>query len=334
VILVEQSVTIALRLADRAIFMERGRVLFSGPTAELADRDDLVRAVFLERGRTAGPASPARFAVGDGEPVRAAGTTTRDGIVLAATGLRRRFGGVMAVNDVGLELHDGEILGLVGPNGAGKTTLFELLSGHLAPDGGRVVMFGADVTGWPTHRRAAAGLGRSFQSARLWPGLTVQETLALAVTRRVGSPGVVPALLCLPTVTRAERRVEHAADEVIERFGLGDYRDALTADLSTGTRRLVELAVLVAMRPSILLLDEPSAGTAQAEAEAMAPLLRRTVEQLRCSAIVIEHDLGLVRTVADRVAAMDAGVLVAVGRPEDVFRDRRVVEAYLGSTQR
>jgi len=337
VILVEQSVTLALRLADRAIFMERGRVRFSGPTAELADRDDLVRAVFLESGRTGAPpaasAPPDRGSThADGEHARAALGTDGNGVVLAATGLRRRFGGVMAVNDVGLELRDGEILGLVGPNGAGKTTLFELLSGHLAPDGGRVVMFGVDVTGWPTHRRAAAGLGRSFQSARLWPGLTVQETLALAVSRRVRSPGVVPSLLGLPTVARAERRVERAADEVIDAFGLGDYRDALGADLSTGTRRLVELAVLVAMQPSILLLDEPSAGTAQAEAEAMAPLLRRTVEQLRCSAIIIEHDIGLVRTVADRVAAMDAGELVAVGRPDDVFSDRRVVEAYLGST--
>lgn len=119
---------------------------------------------------------------------------------------------------------------------------------------------------------------------------------------------------------------------MIEQFGLSPFRDTLTADLSTGTRRLVELAVLVAMRPSVLLLDEPSAGTAQAEAQAMVPLLRQTREWLDCSIIVIEHDIALVRALADRVAAMDAGSLVAVGSSEDVFRDRRVVEAYLGST--
>jgi branched-chain amino acid transport system ATP-binding protein len=330
VLLVEQSVTLALRLADRAIFMERGVVRFSGPASQLADRDDLVRAVFLDEGRAAPPTGRERApapAAASGPP----GTTGADGVVLEARGLRRRFGGVAAVDGVDLELRAGEILGLVGPNGAGKTTVFELLSGFLTPDDGRVVLFGTDVTEWPTYRRAAAGLGRSFQSARLWPGLTVEETLELAVSRHVPSPGVASALLCLPSVGRGERRLAGAADEILERFGLDPFRDALTSDLSTGTRRLVELAALVAMRPSVLLLDEPSAGTAQAEAQAMVPLLRQTREWLGCSAILIEHDLALVRALADRVAAMDAGALVAVGPAEEVFRDRRVVEAYLGS---
>jgi branched-chain amino acid transport system ATP-binding protein len=333
VILVEQSVNLALRLAGRAVFMERGQVRFTGATSELADRDDLIRAVFLDGARPPAPsdepAGPTRV---DAGPRRAAASTVPDGVVLASSGLRRRFGGVTAVDGVSLELHAGEILGLVGPNGAGKTTLFELLSGHLAPDRGRVRMFGADVTEWPAHRRAAAGLGRSFQSARLWPGLTVGESLALAASKRLHSPGVLASLLGLPTVRRAERQAERAADEVIEMFGLGDYRDYLTADLSTGTRRLVELAVLVAMRPSILLLDEPSAGTAQSEALALVPVLRDTTAWLSCSTIVVEHDIALVRALADRVAAMDTGSIVAVGSPDDVFRHPRVVEAYLGAT--
>ena len=193
-------------------------------------------------------------------------------------------------------------------------------------------MFGEDISDWPAHRRAAAGLGRSFQSARLWPGLTVQEALAVAVTPRVRSPGAVPALLCLPTVRRAERRVTAAVDEVVAQLGLDDYRDQLTAELSTGTRRLVELAVLVALQPSIILLDEPSAGVAQAESQAMAPLLRDTRARLEASVLVIEHDLALLRSVADRVVAMDAGRVLTVGPPDEVLEDPLVVASYLGTS--
>ena len=329
VILVEQSINLALRLADRAMFMERGRVVYTGSLSELADRDDIVRAVFLDgraaagdSGRESGsqPAVPAQPA----EPAAS--------VVLSAVGLTKMFGGVTAVNDLSLELSNGEILGLIGPNGAGKTTVFELISGHLNPDHGRVLMFGEDITGWPAHRRAAAGLARSFQAARLWPGLTVQESVNLAVSKSERLPGVLPSLLCLPRVSRSERRIASMADEIIDSLGLGPFRDLLVSDLSTGTRRLLELAVMVALRPSILLLDEPSAGISQAETENLVPVLQATQARLACSVLLIEHDIGLMRRLAGRIAAMDAGEVVVVGPPEEVLRHPRVLESYLGAT--
>jgi ABC-type branched-subunit amino acid transport system ATPase component len=251
-------------------------------------------------------------------------------VVLAARGLSQRFGGVMAVDGVDLDLFDGEILGLIGPNGAGKTTLFELLSGERPAQEGRITMGGLDITRWPAYRRAAHGLGRSFQAARLWPALTVHESVILALSEKASTPGAGAALLGLPTVRRAERRVRQAADEVLEQLGLSEFSDQLTSDLSTGMRRLLELAVIVAMAPRIVLLDEPSAGLAQAETEAMAPVLRQTKRTLGCSMILIEHDMGLLRQLADRVIALDIGAVVAVGDPEMVLNHPRVVESYLG----
>src|SRR5579872_832466 len=325
VILVEQSVNVALRLCDRAAFVEKGEVVFSGPTSELLGREDIVRSVFLAEAKGGKPRAD-----GDVPAARSYETGERP-VVLSARGLRKTFGGVVAVDDVDLDLYEGEILGLIGPNGAGKTTTFELISGHISGDAGRVTMLDQDVSNWSSNRRAGAGLGRSFQAARLWPGLTVQETLALAVTKRMKTPGVLPTMFCLPGVRSAERRVAKEVDEVLEWLNLGEFRDLLTSDLSTGTRRLVELSVIVAMRPSIVMLDEPSAGIAQAETEALAPVLRQTKEQLGCSMFLIEHDMGLMRALSDRVIAMDTGSVVVVGSPEEVLSHPRVVESYLGA---
>ncbi len=345
VILVEQSVNLALRMTTRATFMEKGQVVFQGPTAELIDHEEIVRSVLLEgarqhadegtgmavQGATNGAGAIATglgsLRVEPGAPHR----SDEAGVVLSAEGIEKRFGGVLAVDDVSLELNNGEILGLIGPNGAGKTTVFEIISGQLRPNAGHVEMHHTDISDWPAYRRSAFGLGRSFQAARLWPGLTVEETVALAVSRRVKSPGVVVTMLCSPTVGRAEKRVVVAADEVIDMLGLGDFKDQLGSDLSTGLRRLLELAVIVAQRPSVVLLDEPSAGLAQAETEALAPVLRDIREGLRCSLMLIEHDMGLTKELADRIVALDTGAVIAAGLPDEVLRHPRVVESYLGA---
>jgi branched-chain amino acid transport system ATP-binding protein len=251
--------------------------------------------------------------------------------VLQVDDVHRRFAGVAALDGVSLELRDGEILGLVGPNGAGKTTLFDVISGFTEPDTGRVVVDGTDVTTWRPARRTRLGLARSFQDARLFPALTVHQTLCVALDRHLTVVDPVAAMLWLPSVSRAERRLAARADELIERMGITAFRDKFVSELSTGSRRIVELACQIGVAPTVVLLDEPSAGIAQRETEALGELLRRVRDATGASLLLIEHDLGLVSAVSDRVVGLDLGRVIAEGPPDAVLRDHDLVAAYIGS---
>jgi branched-chain amino acid transport system ATP-binding protein len=330
IVLVEQSVNIALKLAKRAVFLEKGEVRFSGPTSELLERPDVLRAVFL-KGASAVENGAARTS--DTPDPRAAPRRHLDGdIVLRAEGVTKRYGGIIAVDSVDLELRQDEILGIIGPNGAGKTTLFDLLTGFAPMDGGRVELHGVDVSDRSASQRTRAGLGRSFQDARLWSSLTVGEAIAVAFERTITERSAVHAMFGLPVVRDAERDVKRRAEELIELLGLKAFRDKFIAELSTGSRRIVEIATILAHRPSVLLLDEPSSGIAQKETEALGPLLRRVREYMDGSLIVVEHNVPLIADLADRIIAMDLGSVIADGPPEKVLHDRKVVESYLGTS--
>ncbi len=240
------------------------------------------------------------------------------------------FGGNRAVDDVTLEIAAGEIVGVIGPNGAGKTTLFDLLSGYLSPDLGRIFLGDRDLTDLGADGRARAGLGRSFQDARLFPGLTVEEGIAVACERWVAVRDPLSAALRLPWSYDSERQVAGRVAELVDLLGLGPHRSKLIRELSTGTRRVVDLACLLAHRPTVILLDEPSSGIAQRESEALAPLLRRIRDETGASLVVVEHDIPLVRAVADRMIAMDRGAIIANGTPDEVLSHPAVVTAYLG----
>ncbi|MDQ1491680.1 MAG: branched-chain amino acid transport system ATP-binding protein livF, partial [Actinomycetota bacterium] len=341
VVLVEQSVNVALLLAERAVFLEKGEVRFRGRTADLLDRPDLLRSVFIgarptpavDGGPSDGAGSMSDAGASAGHVDDGPESSARHGVRLTCHGIVRRFGGLTALDGVDLDVAPGSAVGIIGHNGAGKTTLFDVISGFLAPDAGRVVVGGVDVTGAAPHRRAVAGLGRSFQEARLFPSLTVAETVAVALERHLPNRDTLAAALALPASTVMEAAVAERVDELLALLGLTGYRHHRTGDLSTGTRRVVELACVLAQDPAVLLLDEPSAGVAQRETEALAPLLRRVRAATGCSLVIIEHDMGLIASVCDELVALEFGSVIARGTPAEVLAHPRVISSYLGSDE-
>jgi branched-chain amino acid transport system ATP-binding protein len=324
IVLVEQSVDLALSVARRAIFMEKGEVRFDGSAQELREQPGLLRSVYLGGTRRASAA-----------PRTKAPAHTAAPVVLEVADVSVRYGGIKALDGAGLSVRAGEVVGLIGPNGAGKTTLFDAVCGFVPLERGRVVVSGHDVTHEPPRSRVVRGLARSFQDARLFPALTVADNLLLALQREGGlDSSAVMAALWTPQARRTEAQLRRRADAVIDAFGLGACRDKVPGELSTGTRRIVDIALQMASEPEVLLLDEPSAGIAQAEAEELVPLLDRVRRELGCGLLVIEHDMSLLTSLCDRMVGMVLGQTLVEGTVVEVTSDSRMVAAYLGTSDR
>ena len=259
---------------------------------------------------------------------------TESGTPLSVSDVTVAYGGILAISDVTFDVQRGTILGLIGPNGAGKTTLFDAICGFATIDAGRIRLDGREITNLPPAERSRAGLGRSFQDAKLFGSLTVAETLACAFERKISSQGPVSAALGLPWVWSTERSVSKRIDELTELLGLGAFYDKFVSELSTGSRRIVDLACVLAHDPSVLLLDEPSSGIAQRETEALGPLLLRIREVTGCTMLLVEHDMPLVTSVSDELVALETGRVIARGSPKEVTNDPLVIEAYLGTDER
>ncbi|MHB8507251.1 MAG: MFS transporter [Candidatus Dormibacteria bacterium] len=326
VIVVEQSVNVALNLAKRAIFMEKGEVKFAGPTEELLRRPDILRAVYVK-------GTGSLSAPGTGTATRTHGIKPGANNVLEVRQLTKRFGGITALDKVNLRLREGEILGIVGPNGSGKTTLFDVISGYQAPDEGQIFFAGNDITTMSPDERARLKLIRRFQDARLFPALTVFESLLVALDQRMEVRNAALGAIQLPAARRAERLTRVRADRLLELLELGNYRDKFVKELSTGLRRIVDLAFVLATEPKVLLLDEPSSGMAQSEAEGLAPLLTRVRYETGCSILIIEHDMPLISAVSDELMALVNGSVVMQGSTTEVLNDQRLVEAFLGGSE-
>lgn len=251
---------------------------------------------------------------------------------LIVEGVVVRFGGNLAVNDVSVRVDVGEIVGLIGTNGAGKSTLMNAIGGYV-PASGVVHLHGREISSLGIAARARHGLGRTFQTALLFPELTVRETIQVALEARGRTPFIATAL-ALPVARRCDRARRHEADELISFLGLGRYADVSISNLSTGTRRIVELANLLALDARVMCLDEPTAGLAQREAEKFGPLLVAVRKEVSASMLVIEHDMPLIMAMSDRVYCLELGRVIASGTPHEVRNDELVIASYLGTDAR
>jgi ABC-type branched-subunit amino acid transport system ATPase component len=247
-----------------------------------------------------------------------------EGVVVA-------FGGLQAVAGVELSAEPGSIVGLIGPNGSGKTTMLDVISGLVTPQAGSVRLDGESLVEYLPEERVALGVVRSFQDCRLFPELCVEDVLMLTQDAR-HPVGVLSSTLQLPWARRSERSKHAALDQVIKAFGIGRFRHHRIAHLSTGTRRVVDLASIVLAHPRLLLLDEPTAGIAQREAEAFVPLLRRLHEVADTTIVLVEHDVPLVFELSTKVVMMETGRVVSAGSPQQVRHDPRALAAYLGAS--
>jgi len=252
---------------------------------------------------------------------------------LRLVNLEVRFGGLLALDRVSFEAGSTGLVGVIGPNGAGKTTMFDAICGFVAHRG--EIWLGPErLTDVTPHMRARAGVGRSFQDARLFPSLTPRETLSLALQRRQADPGALAEIMGWPTARVDQRRLNAEVERSIELFGLQDHADKFNSELSTGTRRIVELAVVHVQDPRVILLDEPSAGIAQKEVEALADVIIRLRSLSRATILMVEHDIPLVRRVADRLIVLEYGKLIADGEVDHVLELPEVIAGYLGVDER
>jgi branched-chain amino acid transport system ATP-binding protein len=247
---------------------------------------------------------------------------------LEAIGLTKSFGGVRAVNDVSFAVPEGSLTALIGPNGAGKTTLFNLVTRLYEPDAGQVRYHGRPLSGLAPAEIAALGLVRTFQAARIFPGMTALENVLAGAHLHVRSRPW-RQMLWLPAARLEERELGRRAEALLDLAGLAAFRDAAATDLPMGAQKLLEVIRALMARPRVVLLDEPAAGLNDAETAELASLLR-AVRDSGITVAVVEHNMSLVMGVADQVIVLDLGSVIASGTPGEIQRNARVIEAYVG----
>ncbi len=245
--------------------------------------------------------------------------------VLEINKVTKRFGSLVAVRDVSLNVAEGELCAIIGPNGAGKTTFFNLISGYFPPTSGTIIFDGQDITRLATHQRVVRGMARTFQITEIFPELTVFENVRIATE-------VASGFRLRPWINRAEAAKVHAhVEDMLKLVSLESKSDRLVGELSHGDQRAAEIAMALALKPHLLLLDEPTAGMGDQETFQISQLIRRLHRDSHYSIVLIEHDMRVVFNLADRVCVLDQGRMLAQGSPKDIAANEAVQAAYLGN---
>jgi branched-chain amino acid transport system ATP-binding protein len=251
--------------------------------------------------------------------------------LLVVSDIRKEFGGLVAVNDVSMSVPEGGIVSLIGPNGAGKTTFFNMLTGAYKPTAGSIVFDGYDVTGKPPHRITELGVGRTFQNIRLFGYMTSLENVLVGMHSRLSSRlGIIRSIIRTPGLRREEREAHERGRELLRFAGLRGRDDELARNLPYGDQRRLEVARALATDPKLLLLDEPTAGMNPQETVEFNQFVEKLREEQSLTVLLIEHDMKVVMGVSDRVTVLDYGEKIAEGTPQEIQRNDRVIEAYLG----
>jgi branched-chain amino acid transport system ATP-binding protein len=251
--------------------------------------------------------------------------------VLYADHITIKFGGLVAVNDVSFAIPPKSVISLIGPNGAGKTTFFNVLTGLYEATEGTVYLNGKDVTAIKPHKRAALGMARTFQNIRLFGLMTAEENVMVAMHPHLKA-GVISTIVRTPRQRREEREARDTARELLEYVGIGKSEGELARNLSYGDQRRLEIARAMALRPKILLLDEPTAGMNPQESANFNDFVYRVRDERDMSVLLIEHDMSVIMKISERITVLDRGTMIAEGTPDDIRNNQTVIEAYLGKT--